>query len=195
MKLADKFVYVLIFWSAIAQITQADTMNELCPSPPKAQRCTSVNFESGLPNEYYQETLRSVANLVIEDFIFYLTQSHGPFSDGKSPTIDYSVSFFSSSLETKNHGNVVFVVVSSPTSIKPFGINAVMSDGSISRIDISFGYSEYALLEEKIISFSVQRSFFGRSAINKNSVILACHGSDASCPNGYPFYMVSSVAC
>lgn len=160
MKLADKFVYVIIFWSAIAQITQADTINELCPTSLEMRNCVSLNFESGLPNEYYQETLRSVANLVIEDFIFYLTQSRGPFGDGKSPTIEYSVSFFSSSVETNNHGNVVFVVVSSPTSIKPFGINAVMSDGSISRIDISFGYSEYVLLEENNELFFLYKDRF-----------------------------------
>ena len=41
----------------------------------------------------------------------------------------------------------MFVVISSPTSVKPFGIIAVMSDGEQSRIDISFGLSDYAVLE------------------------------------------------
>lgn len=160
MKLFYRQICALMLWVTMAETLKAEAINELCLNSVEMQSCTSIYFESGLPDEYYQETLRSVANLVIEDFIFHLTQSRGPFSDGKSPTIDYSVSFFSSSLETKNHGNVVFVVISSPTSIKPFGINAVMSDGSISRIDISFGYSEYALLEEKSNLFFLYKDRF-----------------------------------
>lgn len=59
MKLADKFVYVLIFWSAIAQITQADTMNELCPSPPKR----SVAHQSILKVVYPMSTIKKHCGL------------------------------------------------------------------------------------------------------------------------------------
>lgn len=146
MKLS-KFWWILLFWLAITHTAQADVTNELCSASEGAQRCTSINFERGLPEQYYQETLQSVANLVVEDFIFYLTESHGPYNYGKSPSIDYSADFYSAILETNNHGTIVFIVISSPTSVKPFGIIVVMSDGEKSRIDISYGYSDYAVQE------------------------------------------------
>jgi hypothetical protein len=142
-----KYGWTLLLWSTIAHTAQADVTNALCPASEEAQRCTSINFERGLPAEYYQETLRSVSNLVVEDFIFYLTESHAPFNYGKHPSIDYSVDFYSALLDTNNHGTIVFVVISSPTTAKPFGIIVVLSDGEKSTIDISFGYSDYAVLE------------------------------------------------
>lgn len=147
MKLFNIFVYAMIFWSALAQIAQANIVNELCPAPKEAQHCTLLFFKPGLPKENYSETLRSVTGLIVEDFIFYLTVSHGPFNHDRSPSIEYSADFYSAYLDTKNHGTIVFVVINSPTSIKPFGITAVMDNGEKSRIDISFGYSEYAVLE------------------------------------------------
>lgn len=147
MKKLSKYGLTLVIWSAASHTTQADVTTKLCPAPVEAQRCSLLNFEHGLPEEYYQETLQSVANLVVEDFVFYLTDSHGPFNYGQSPSIDYSADFYSATLDTNNLGTIVFVVISSPTSVKPFGIIAVMSGGEQSRIDISFGYSDYAVLE------------------------------------------------
>lgn len=146
MKVA-KFGCSLLLWSVMSHTTQADVTDELCPNLIEGQRCTSIYFEQGLPQAHYQETLRSVSTLVVEDFIFYLTESHGPFNFGKSPSIDYQVEFYSATLETNNHGAIVFVAISSPTSVRPFGITAITSDGKISRIDISFGYSDYAVVE------------------------------------------------
>jgi len=144
----------------MAHTTQADVTDELCPASEGTQRCTSLYFERGLPEEYYQETLQSVANLVVEDFIFYLTESHGPYNYGKSPSIDYSADFYSATLETNNHGTIVFIVISSPTSVKPFGIIVIMSDGEQSRIDISFGYSDYAVQEADNDLFFLYRDRF-----------------------------------
>lgn len=146
MKFA-KLIGSLALWLVMAQTTQADTTDRLCPNLIEEQRCTSIYFEQGLPQEYYQAILRSVSNQVVEDFIFYVTESHGPFNFGKSPSIDYSADFFSAALDTNKHGTIVFVVISSPTSARPFGITAIMRDGEQSRINISFGYSDYAVLE------------------------------------------------
>lgn len=159
MKIA-KYGWSLLLWSVMAHTTQADVPDELCPNLIEVQRCTSIYFEQGLPQEYYHETLRSVSNLVVEDFVFYLTESHGPFNFGKSPSIDYIVDFYSAALETNNHGTIVFVVISSPTSVKPVGIIAIMSDGKQSRIDISFGFSDYAVLEADNDLFFLYRDRF-----------------------------------
>lgn len=160
MKLSRYGWALVLWWSAVAHTAQAGTTNDLCPAPTAAQRCTSINFERGLPEENYQETLQAVAGLVVEDFAFYLTDSHAPFNYGKHPSIDYSAYFYSASLETNSHGTIVFVVLSSPTSIKPFGIIALMGDGEMSRIDISFGYSEYAVLEEGRDLFLIYKDRF-----------------------------------
>jgi hypothetical protein len=159
-----KYGWTLLLWSTIAHTAQADVTNALCPASEEAQRCTSINFERGLPAEYYQETLRSVSNLVVEDFIFYLTESHAPFNYGQHPSIDYSVDFYSAILETNSHGTIVFVVMSSPTTVRPFGIIAIMSDGYQSRIDISFGYSDYAVLEAGDDLFFLYRDRFSGAA-------------------------------
>lgn len=159
MKLS-KFWWLLLFWLALTHTAQADVTNELCSASEGAQRCTSINFERGLPEEYYQETLGSIANLVVEDFIFYLTESHAPFNYGKNPSISYSADFYSALIHTGRHGTIVFVVMSSLTSAKPFGIIAVMSDGQQSRIDISFGYSDYAVLEAGDDLFFLYRDRF-----------------------------------
>jgi hypothetical protein len=108
MKIA-KYGWYLLLWSVMAHTTQADVTDEFCPNLIEVQRCTSIYFEQGLPQEYYQEILRSVSNLVVEDFIFYITESHGPFNFGKSPSIDYSAEFYSATLDTNNHGTIVLL--------------------------------------------------------------------------------------
>jgi len=146
--------------------TLAWAENELCSSATEQEFCTILAFEVGLPSEGYSSTILSISKFIEDDFKLYLTDSHGPFSEGKTPTIDYEVNLLSASYVSEAYGLTKFVVLSTPTSLKPFGIIAIKSSGALQEIPVSYGYSPYAILERKNKMYLLYKDRFSESVMS-----------------------------
>lgn len=144
--------------------TQAAATNELCLIAVEQELCTALKFEIGLPADYYSSTLLGVSKFIEEDFKFYLTESHGPFSKNKAPTIDYEVNFLSTIFDSEFYGLTKFIVISSTTRVKPFGIIVINSKGALQEIGVSYGYSSYAVLETKDGLYFLYKDRFSNAA-------------------------------
>lgn len=142
---------------------QAEATNDLCSIAMEQELCTALKFEIGLPTDYYSSTLLSVSKIIEEDFKFYLTESHGPFSKNKAPPINYEVNFLSTLFDSKFYGIVKFIVISTPTRVKPFGIIVINSNGALQEIGVSYGYSPYAVLESKDGLYFLHKDRFSNS--------------------------------
>ena len=138
-------LFALFFILSLA--TQAGTDINLCAEVKEDGKCSPIEFTVGLPKDDYESTLLGISKFIEDDFRFYLTESHGPFSKNKTPPIDYELEFFSAVSKSTIYGITKFVVISTVTKVKPFGIIVIKSDGEVEEIGISFGYSSYAVLE------------------------------------------------
>ncbi len=127
----------------------AEESNDICSYAEQEESCTVLHFDSGLPEIRYKETLEAIADEVESDFSTYLRETHGPFRQGVTPTIDYKLNLFSAEHSSRTHGFHDFVVLSSSTKTKPFGIVVIKSGVIIREINASFGSSEYAITETR----------------------------------------------
>lgn len=139
--------FSIIFFLSLG--TQTGAAHELCSGASEREVCTTLSFEVGLPSEDYRSTILSISKLIEDDFKFYLTESHGPFSEGKAPPIDYEVSFLSAVFDSRSYGLTKFIVVLTTTRTKPFGIIVLNSNGALQEVGVSYGYSPYAVLESR----------------------------------------------
>jgi hypothetical protein len=142
----------------------AEENANICSYAEQEESCTELHFDSGLPESRYKETLEAIANEVESDFSTYLRETHGPFRQGVTPTIDYKLNLFSAEHSSRTYGFHDFVVLASSTKTKPFGIVVIKSGVIIHEINASFGSSEYAITEMKgQIHFLYRERFSGET--------------------------------
>jgi hypothetical protein len=142
-----RFFSSVAFFVFLSLGVQAETSDNLCVNFKNEGICTPIEFTAGLPRDDYESTLLSISKFIEDDFKFYLTESHGPFSKNKTPPIDYEVEFFSAVSKSNIYGVTKFIVISTVTKVKPFGIIVIKTNREVDEIGISFGYSSYAVLE------------------------------------------------
>jgi len=140
-------ISLLAIFFVLSLATQAGTDDDLCAEVKEYGKCSPIEFTVGLPKYDYESTLLGISKFIEDDFRFYLTESHGPFSKNKTPPIDYEVEFFSAVSKSKIYGVTKFIVISTVTKVKPFGIIVIKTDGAVDEIGLSYGYSSYAVLE------------------------------------------------
>ena len=154
-----KSVAVFVFLSFGAQ---ADTPNNLCDKLKEEGICTPIEFTAGLPKDHYQSVLLAVTPYIENDFSVYLRDSHGPYRSGQLPAFDYEVNFFSSVYKSDEHGVTKFVVVSSVTKLRPFGIIIIKDDGSLNELEVTFE-NNYAILESGSEMFIIYKERFSNT--------------------------------
>ena len=147
MKIIMRTIVLFAVFFVLSLDTQAGTDNDLCAEVKDSGNCSPIEFTAGLPRDDYESTLLSISKFIEDDFKFYLTESHGPFSKNKTPPIDYEVDFFSAVSKSNIYGVTKFIVISTVTKVKPFGIIVIKTNREVDEIGISFGYSSYAVLE------------------------------------------------
>ena len=146
-------------------VTTAEEDVEICSFAEVEEACTSLIFASGLPEHHYLETLAAIGDEIIRDFQVYLFETHGPYRELSDPSIDYELSFFSASYNSSSNSIYDFVVLSSRTQVKPFGI-LVLRDGKVlSEIGVSFGYSDYAVIETSQSFYFLLRDRFSQNIV------------------------------
>ena len=149
-----------VFTFLAVTATTAEEISDVCSFVEKEETCTELNFGPSLPKNSYSQTLAAIADEVKSDFETYLRDTHGPYGELANPSIDYELNFFSASYNSSFHGLYDFVVLSSKTQIKPFGI-MVLRDGKVfSKLEVSFGFSDYAVVETSLGIYFLGRDRF-----------------------------------
>ena len=103
LQMNKRFFSSVAFFVLLSLDTQAATDNDLCAEVKDSGNCSPIEFTAGLPRDDYESTLLSISKFIEDDFKFYLTESHGPFSKNKTPPIDYEVEFFSAVSRLRTH--------------------------------------------------------------------------------------------
>lgn len=157
-------VAISALWTS-SLIAEAQADIELCSNAKHDQICAPLNFQEGLGSTNYQDTLLAISPLIEEDFKFHLNDSHGPFSAGKTPTVDYELNFSSAAYDSNIHGNFNFIVLHSATKIKSFGI-IVLRNGRVStQVPITVDDDEYALVESNESIYFVYTERFTKKIV------------------------------
>jgi hypothetical protein len=154
-----KSVAVFVFLSFGAQ---ADTSNNLCDKLKEEGICTPIDFTAGLPKDHYQSVLLAVTPYIENDFSVYLRDTHGPYRSGKFPALDYEVEFFSSVYKSDEHGLTKFLVFSSVTKLRPFGIIIIKDDGNLTELGVTFE-NYHAVLESGSEMFIIYKERFSNT--------------------------------
>lgn len=141
-----RFFSSLVFFVFLSLNAQAETSDNLCANFKEEGICTPIEFANGLPKDHYQSVLLAVAPYIENDFSFYLRYSHSPYRSGQLPALDYEVNFFSFVYKSDEHGLTKFVVFSSVTKLRPFGIIIIKDDGNLTELEVTFE-NYYAIQE------------------------------------------------
>ena len=157
-----RFFSSVAFFVFLSLGVQAETSENLCVNLKKEGICTPIEFTAGLPKDHYQSVLLAVAPYIENDFSFYLRYSHGPYRSGQLPALDYEVNFFSSVYKSGEHGLTKFVVFSSVTKLRPFGIIIIKDDGSLTELGVTFE-NYYAILESGSEMFILYNERFSKT--------------------------------
>lgn len=139
--------FVFLAFSLFPSSAHSEMRPSLCEFAEKREKCAPLEFKLGLPPDDLVNTLERIEKFLIDDFRFYVLESHGPFSDSLNPTIDYEVNFLSAVHDSSAFGTTKFIIILSKTTVSPFGIIALKSDGSALFIEVSPDRYEYSILD------------------------------------------------